>query len=244
MVAPQPAGELKPPSGVKRAGRESRRRYWLHGCMVVLGVALVAVAVIGLIGSSPRSLIDRPGRVVKVRAASGSWHLAWIAIPNVSTERITERLSTQVREKWQPVEETVGQSHRQLVSRFHVMWSDMHTQQNIAAGKRAYATDLWRARVRPATSPNLPEPTVWIVGLPAWVFALPGFVCLLIPARAARKHRQRLKWLRYCRGCAYDLTGNTSGSCPECGLPLPAEMTPPPVHVESSAHEMRAFPPD
>jgi uncharacterized paraquat-inducible protein A len=26
-----------------------------------------------------------------------------------------------------------------------------------------------------------------------------------------------------CVKCGYDLTGNTSGVCPECGTPLPAE---------------------
>lgn len=25
---------------------------------------------------------------------------------------------------------------------------------------------------------------------------------------------------RYCADCGYDLTGNTSGTCPECGVPI------------------------
>ncbi len=35
------------------------------------------------------------------------------------------------------------------------------------------------------------------------------------------------RWRRRCRGlcvvCAYDLTGNTSGVCPECGTPTPQQ---------------------
>jgi len=26
----------------------------------------------------------------------------------------------------------------------------------------------------------------------------------------------------HCRGCDYDLTGNVSGRCPECGTPIAA----------------------
>ncbi len=32
-----------------------------------------------------------------------------------------------------------------------------------------------------------------------------------------------------CQGCGYDLTGNTSGICPECGRRIPQHMQPPPV---------------
>jgi hypothetical protein len=32
-----------------------------------------------------------------------------------------------------------------------------------------------------------------------------------------------------CRSCAYDLTGNVSGVCPECGAPQPASEEPPSV---------------
>jgi hypothetical protein len=28
----------------------------------------------------------------------------------------------------------------------------------------------------------------------------------------------------YCRSCGYDLTGNESGMCPECGTPIPDAM--------------------
>jgi hypothetical protein len=34
---------------------------------------------------------------------------------------------------------------------------------------------------------------------------------------------------RYCANCNYDLTGNVSGYCPECGHPVPASPSPPPL---------------
>jgi uncharacterized RDD family membrane protein YckC len=41
-----------------------------------------------------------------------------------------------------------------------------------------------------------------------------------------RKHAYRRPFCepgRYCAGCGYDLTGNISGRCPECGLPIPED---------------------
>ena len=38
---------------------------------------------------------------------------------------------------------------------------------------------------------------------------------LLLPKRRER--------LGLCPSCGYDLTGNVSGTCPECGRPVPAK---------------------
>ena len=38
-------------------------------------------------------------------------------------------------------------------------------------------------------------------------------------AREMRRHRDELRGRRCCARCGYDLTGNTSGVCPECGTP-------------------------
>src|SRR5258706_7642474 len=43
-----------------------------------------------------------------------------------------------------------------------------------------------------------------------------GFVLLLLPRRVEAGKPNR------CRECEYDLTGNASGRCPECGSPIPA----------------------
>jgi hypothetical protein len=42
--------------------------------------------------------------------------------------------------------------------------------------------------------------------------------------------RERSKWGR-CRKCLYDLTGNVSGICPECGTPIPEQVR---MEVESN----------
>ncbi len=61
--------------------------------------------------------------------------------------------------------------------------------------------------------------TTAFFGLVAW-----GVVCLvLLPVALCA-----LLWLRrrrfppgHCQRCGYDLTGNVSGRCPECGAPVP-----------------------
>jgi hypothetical protein len=55
----------------------------------------------------------------------------------------------------------------------------------------------------------------WEVAIPFWL------VLLLTGAPTAylfwfdRRHPPHC-----CQGCGYDLTGNTSGACPECGQPI------------------------
>ncbi len=58
------------------------------------------------------------------------------------------------------------------------------------------------------------------LGFPAWVpcaifGAYPLFTLGMIPLRRWRRRRRGL-----CLKCSYDLTGNESGVCPECGKPI------------------------
>ncbi|HPF38553.1 MAG TPA: hypothetical protein P5081_18915 [Phycisphaerae bacterium] len=71
------------------------------------------------------------------------------------------------------------------------------------------------------------EQPMWI---PALLFAAP--VWLL--AHALRRLPDR-----YCRKCAYDLTGNRSGTCPECGLMIPVRQR---SGLENSDSQREFFP--
>lgn len=55
-------------------------------------------------------------------------------------------------------------------------------------------------------------PNHWIVAVPLWV---PLLVFFLPTLYLWRKERRPLPG--HCRKCGYDLTGNESGVCPECG---------------------------
>ena len=62
---------------------------------------------------------------------------------------------------------------------------------------------------------------VW-VEFPAWVASVAsGCIAILIWWRSRRRQRPG-----HCSRCAYDLTGNTSGRCPECGLAVHANGSP------------------
>jgi hypothetical protein len=57
---------------------------------------------------------------------------------------------------------------------------------------------------------------VWFGVVPFWLVAL--FIGV-IPLRSAflRLRTARRRRMKLCPNCAYNLTGNTSGVCPECG---------------------------
>jgi hypothetical protein len=70
---------------------------------------------------------------------------------------------------------------------------------------------------------NVHYPTWAISGVlaPAWFLAL---VAAALPAAWVLRWRRRRRIRRpgLCRSCGYDLTGNLSGVCPECGTGAPA----------------------
>jgi hypothetical protein len=76
------------------------------------------------------------------------------------------------------------------------------------------------------TSPPMP---MWAVsighGLAAAVFAVPPAAWMLLAARRAVAARRRAE-RGLCTGCGYDLRGNASGVCPECGAALGATGRP------------------
>ena len=61
-----------------------------------------------------------------------------------------------------------------------------------------------------------------LLGLPGWFYIFPVVISAaagIVAARGSwalsvRRHRRSLG---RCPDCGYDLTGNTSGVCPECG---------------------------
>ncbi|HOW70317.1 MAG TPA: hypothetical protein PKY77_06920 [Phycisphaerae bacterium] len=67
----------------------------------------------------------------------------------------------------------------------------------------------------------------WVLGLAGTGLALAGAAILAARATAqTRSFRRRLasKLSGYCAHCDYDLTGNTSGFCPECGAAVASQI--------------------
>ena len=60
-------------------------------------------------------------------------------------------------------------------------------------------------------------PGYWFISIPLW---LPLVALLLLTLWLWHRGRRRPR-PGHCRRCDYDLTGNVSGVCPECGTPIP-----------------------
>ena len=66
--------------------------------------------------------------------------------------------------------------------------------------------------------------------VPFWAAcALSGVVPALWLWRYRRDRRVRSDGMPHCAKCDYNLTGNVSGICPECGTPIPANLVRGPV---------------
>ena len=63
--------------------------------------------------------------------------------------------------------------------------------------------------------------TIWAHS-PEWALAV-AFALLpsLVLSKRALKFAQRRRRVGCCINCGYNLTGNVSGVCPECGKPIP-----------------------
>jgi hypothetical protein len=58
--------------------------------------------------------------------------------------------------------------------------------------------------------------------LPLWVPAS-VFLSIAVAIRLAPRFLRKSRFAGLCLACGYNLTGNTSGTCPECGTPVPKE---------------------
>jgi uncharacterized paraquat-inducible protein A len=84
---------------------------------------------------------------------------------------------------------------------------------------------LLTAIARPASSIAL------AVFTPIFGMAYGILVSIAVPRLLRRSYRRALRLelvkrgIPICTECAYDLTGNVSGRCPECGMPAPPSNT-------------------
>lgn len=61
----------------------------------------------------------------------------------------------------------------------------------------------------------------WIITIPLWAVTVGAGVAYLL-SLMLRRHSTAA----HCPHCSYNLTGNTSGVCPECGMKTPTESLP------------------
>jgi hypothetical protein len=69
-----------------------------------------------------------------------------------------------------------------------------------------------------------PDPFATVAWLPLWI----PFAALAIPTAVLFWRDRRRIPPGHCQRCGYDLTGNVSGVCPECGMLVAKTAGPPP----------------
>ena len=73
----------------------------------------------------------------------------------------------------------------------------------------------------PGLRPTISESLIF----PCWLpFALTALLPALWLWRYRRDRRLRSDGMPHCAKCDYNLTGNVSGVCPECGTPIPGDL--------------------
>ena len=91
-----------------------------------------------------------------------------------------------------------------------------------ATGLTVFRKDGWWANVDPHTTYLMPEVVKQsgksYVVIPLWILFLASGLAAL-----ALWHRHRPPKPGHCAVCAYNLTGNLSGICPECGTKIAHE---------------------
>lgn len=74
-----------------------------------------------------------------------------------------------------------------------------------------------------------------IVSLPVWLLSMPLFIPIVI-----RTFRRRQRPPIECMTCGYNLTGNVSGICPECGTAIVIPPSLPKCRRSTSARSTRS----
>ncbi len=85
-------------------------------------------------------------------------------------------------------------------------------------GWAAWLPHPWCVLEWPSVNPYPGVPGL-LVFIPLW---MPLAIAAILTAWLWHRDRRRIP-PGHCRKCGYNLTGNVSGKCPECGNPCPAE---------------------
>ena len=123
-------------------------------------------------------------------------------------------------------------SHRSLPELAHVTRAEQDAAWNRCMTRSVARWRNWLILVPLALVAGLVEFAI-IRAVTRWAFMMPGTMAIMIAlglllgvVQVAALNLVMVAWLRRslwrdlpdrCHGCGYDLTGNASGRCPECG---------------------------
>ena len=176
---------------MRRRGRMWRVAMWAGTltCLLVLAAWLMSIQMTGSIGRGFIVLFVGRGQIV-VRHYEVRGKPAAVTQPEASLRKVTDHRWTPVPRQWD--------------------WTDLMSYGFVLPTFSRQKPPL------PPSSANNPPPfqlIVTTVVLPWWFL----FVLAAIPTGLAWRFDRRRYRTGHCQRCGYDLTGNLSGRCPECG---------------------------
>jgi hypothetical protein len=195
---------------------------------IILGLALAAIGtgVVGLVGAA-QALMD-PGRFhgpnekPHLHWLSGSWQVTSSLNLTVDRGKLAIGYSYLTDKGWA--------TSSDCVFRFAGFSFNVSRRDELLLTRIARVEWQHRLGEKEKTPPFDPSrwagfpPTGGKPGTTGWILRIPllGISCLLAvyPIANAPLRRRRRRKRGECVKCAYDLTGNTSGVCPECGTPV------------------------
>ncbi len=105
--------------------------------------------------------------------------------------------------------------YRQRLSVDHDSWSIEHLAPDRYPKTFAYALNDWRLLGLGLYDATRQDVSITVIELPLWLVIVGGALLLTACIRAYTRRGQQAHTI--CTGCGYNLTGNVTGRCPECG---------------------------
>lgn len=167
------------------------------GCAAVVAVALVALMVLSYVRPSVHCRIGPPHVVHEYVCSRGWLHISIYEFPQTLTGKYAARAMKMGIEMSMPG------------------WLGEDIALVPTEVKQAYLERMWGEDIQ-YRSNRYP------LHLLAIFLALPTLPALVIVMRPALRRLRAVAMS--CRECGYNLTGNVSGQCPECGAALPGEF--------------------
>ncbi len=178
---------------MKRAARSPLRHRLLFALSVLLCVGTCALWVHGLLAALRLNILARGTVGLQITSTWGSIDVAWLWPASTITA------SGVSMNTWDNMGSQLLHTRR---------WSYV-----VESGMRRPGLH----RVGPGTSAPGSQGVTWVM-LPHWLLVAFFAGAATLSAGLGRRARARRRWIHgECPACGYDLTGNTSGTCPECG---------------------------
>jgi hypothetical protein len=217
---------------------------------LLLSVLLIAIGIVGVLAGVSVTLFDGHDSSIVMESKGGLWHVLYCSLPEAVTRSVGDHFDgipgadqdvvREMRRNLAELSKTARSMSRDSALRMCRVLQSMALNQGRTVYYDNTDGDIAQlAESESITGAKMSIPYCSAMGVSSWVFTMLGLMLILYPLYFIwfRIIKPRRYSPSACVHCGYDLTGNTSGVCSECGAPLPADMTPPPADLKQESTE-------